>query len=140
MNIRIIEGVRQPPPDTGERWIGEDLCAGLDLARLLLGKPYTEEIVKVDVSNFEGRRDDREAHIVFVTKYGSQIRWGRPLDARDFFVEVTPARKLEYLRQIFQEKHRVDGGFSWIDIRFDAVTYPVSEQAQAAQGARADTR
>ena len=31
MNIRIIEGVKQPPPDTGQRWVGADLTAGLGL-------------------------------------------------------------------------------------------------------------
>lgn len=130
MNIRIIEGIQQPPPESGKKWIGEDLAAGLEMARLLLGRPYTEEIVKIDVSNFEGRKEDREAHVVLVTQYGTEIRWGRPPSARDFFVEVPVAKKLEYLQQLRQQEKRVDAGFPWVDLRTEWITHPV-EGAQA---------
>src|SRR2546430_9627723 len=35
MNIRVIEGVRQPPPESGARWAGDDLLAGVELVKLL---------------------------------------------------------------------------------------------------------
>jgi hypothetical protein len=124
MNIRIIEGVKHAPPESGETWSGPDLAAGLELVRLLFDKPYAEEIVKVDVNNFAGRRDTREAQIVLITKHATQVRWGRPINATDAFAEVSPAQKLKYMEAIFNEKHHVDGGQDWIDIRFDAITYP----------------
>lgn len=127
INIRIIEGIQQPPPESGQRWIGEDLAAGLEMARLLFGRPYTEEIVKIDVSNFEGRQEDREAHVVLITQYGSKIRWGRPPSARDFFVEVPAVKKLEYLQGLHREKKRVDAGYSWIDVRTDGIRYPLHD-------------
>lgn len=124
MNIRVIEGVSRPPPESGQKWIGQDLQAGLDMVRLLFGKPYAEEIVKVDVGNFDGRRDPREAQLVLVTRYNTQVHWGRPVNAEDHFIEVSTAQKLEYLRQVYQQFHRVDGNQPWIDIRFDKITYP----------------
>ena len=100
MNIRIIDGVRQPPPDTGRRWAGQDLAAGLGVAKLLYGKPFAEEIVTINVANFAGRVDQREAQIVFWTKYATQVRWGRPLDAKDFFAEVPANQKLSEMASI----------------------------------------
>lgn len=135
MNIRIVEGVQCPPPKPGRQWIGDDLLAGLDLVKLLYGQPYAEEIVKVDVSNFQGRIDPREAQLVLATKHSTEVRWGRPVNAKDSFIEVSTARKLDYLQRIFEEFKRVDGNHPWIDIRFDKITYP-----SVVPAAHADTR
>ncbi len=132
LNIRIVEGVKQPPPSAGVHWIGDDLAAGLELVKLLFGKPYAEEIVKVNVSNFAGRIDGRAAQLVLVTKDDTEVRWGRPISGQDdFFVEVSPAQKLAYMQAIYNEKRRVDGNQPWIDVRFDAVTYPTPQPQTA---------
>ena len=36
VNIRVIEGVSHAPPETGAKWAGEDLHAGLELVKLLV--------------------------------------------------------------------------------------------------------
>ena len=105
-------------------WGGEDLTSGLALCRLLYGRGFTDEIVKVKVENFAGRRDNREAQLVLVTKYNTEVRWGRPIDAADKFIEVSTDRKLDYLSRVYQEFGRVDARQPWIDIRFDKITYP----------------
>jgi hypothetical protein len=133
MNIRIIEGVRQPPPVTGQRWIGQDLAAGLGLVKLLYGKPYTEELVTVNVANFAGRQDPREAQLVLRTKYATEVRWGRPLDAKDFFAEVPVNQKLEDLKTVVEQYGRVDAGQPWLDIRYDRITYPKPATDAAAR-------
>jgi cell division septal protein FtsQ len=125
-NILIIEGVARPAPrGTGQKWTGEDLRAGLDMAALLLdpaNKPFTHEIRKINVENFNGRRLAREAHIVLFTKYGTEIRWGRPRQAPGF--EIEPARKLDYLRRVYEQYGQVDGKQPYgIDIRSDMITY-----------------
>jgi hypothetical protein len=133
MNIRIIEGVRQPPVESGHLWPGDDLAAGLDLVKLLYGKPYAEAVVKVDVSNFGGRDNPRDAQLTLATCYGTGIKWGRPINAKDFFVEVSTAQKLKYLQQVQAQYGRIDAGQPWIDIRFDRITYPTAlSDAQAA--------
>jgi hypothetical protein len=124
-NIRVVDGVQNPqPPLPGQRWKGDDLAAGLQLVKLLYGLPYAEDIVKVDVANFQGRRDPRDAQLVLLTKYDTEIRWGRPVNAKDFFVEISAAEKLEHMQQVYTQYHRIDGHFPWIDLRFDKVTYP----------------
>ncbi len=124
-NLRIIEGVKREPPESGQKWPGDDLAAGLDLLKLLYGRPYTDDVLKVDVSNFAGRRDPREAHLVLITKYGTQVRWGRPINSKDFFVEVPPSRKLDYLERVYRDFKRLDARHPWIDIRYDKITYPL---------------
>ena len=132
--MRIIEGVRQPPVESGQKWPGEDLAAALELARLLHGHRFADEIIKIDVSNVAGRVDPREAQIVLVTRHGSEIRWGRPVNAKDAFVEIPATRKLDALEQVYARYHRVDANQPWLDIRFDQVTYP--REAASVDGSR----
>jgi hypothetical protein len=47
----------------------------------------------------------------------------------DAFIEVSTARKLDYLRLVFEQFGRVDGKHQCLDIRFDKVTYPSEEEA-----------
>ena len=52
--------------------------------------------------------------------------------ARNTFIEVDPARKLEYLRQVYKDYGRVDGNQQYgIDIRFDKITYPSVDPSTA---------
>jgi hypothetical protein len=142
VNILVIEGVSRPAPaNAGQKWTGEDLRAGLDMAGLLLdpaNQPFTHEIRRINVENFNGRHDAREAQIVLTTCYNTQIRWGRPIKATDRFIEVDPGRKLDYLRRVFQEYGRVDANQQFgIDIRYDKVTYP-SLDPRTAQATTAE--
>jgi hypothetical protein len=129
LSIRIIEGVKQPPAEPGHKWQGDELIAGLEMVKLLFDKSYAQEILKVDVRNFAGRKDAKEAQLVLVTRYGTEVRWGAPLSSKNF--EVPASEKLRYLQAIYEEVGRVDGNHPWIDIRMDAVTYPSVEAAQA---------
>ncbi len=135
INIRIIDGVSHAPVESGNIWPGSDLAGGLELAKLIAGKSYTEEIRRIDVSNYAGRRDPREAEIVLVTKYNTQIRWGRPPSAQDAFIEVPAATKLAALENLFEQKKRVDANEPWIDIRFDRITCPSPTPVDAAADA-----
>lgn len=136
--FRVIEGVRRPPPpQAGQPWEGQDLAAGLELAAFLGYKPFLEEIAGIDVDNFDGRRDAKEAHLTLLTQFGTSIRWGRAVGAKDAFIEVSPERKLAYLQKVQQEFGRVDAKQPYgIDIRYDKVTYPATDP----KGAHADIR
>jgi hypothetical protein len=133
LSLRVIQGVRHAPAGSGQLWPGDDVAAGLELVKLLAGRPFAEELPMVDVSNFGGRRDSQAAQLVLITRYGTQIRWGRPPSAKDYFVEVAAGQKLQSLADIFQQMRRVDGGQPWIDVRFDQVTYPSPPQTAAAE-------
>jgi hypothetical protein len=117
----------------GEQWLGDDLGGGLKMLNYLFDRPYTDQILKVDVSNLGGRVDPKAPQIVLGTKFKTQIWWGRPPSENDVdaFIEVSTARKLNYLRLAFEQFGRVDGRHQWLDIRFDRVTYPSEEDAVA---------
>ena len=136
MNIRIIEGVESPPPEPGLRWHGSDLAAGLAMVKLLYERPSADQIVSVNVANFDGRVDPREAQLVLRTKFATEVRWGRPINATDFFAEVPVTQKLDDLDKVMAQYGRVDAGQPWIDLRFDRITYP---KPDAAPTATADT-
>ncbi len=136
LNIRVVEGISHDPPGAGRHWSGEDLRAALDLVKFLYGKPYAQEACKVDVANFDGRVDPREAQIVLWTtqKIGdvpTQVRWGRPINAKDFFVEISPVQKLEWMEKLVAKYHRLDAGRAWVDLRFDQVIGVKDEEANA---------
>jgi hypothetical protein len=128
LNLRIIEGVGAAAPfQDGHVWSGEDLQAGLDLVKLLFNQPYAEEIQRVNVANFKGRKNPREAQLVLVTKYRTEIRWGEPVRL-PFHSEISPAAKLETLSRVHQQYGRIDANHSWLDIRLDKVTHPAEER------------
>lgn len=122
--LRVIAGVKEPPPSVGLKWPGADVQAGLEMLRLLNDRPISQEILQVDVTNYDGRRDIAAPQLVLTTKYQTQIFWGRPVGSRDSFVEVSPADKLRVLERIANEFGRVDARRAWLDIRFDRVGYP----------------
>ena len=65
-----------------------------------------------------------KAQIVLVTRYNTEIRWGRAWASTDAFIEVRPEYKMERLRRIVAEYGRVDAKERWIDIRFDKIGCP----------------
>lgn len=147
-NIRIVEGVQRPPPQAGRNWGGDDLTAGLDMVRRLYGLRFADEIVKVDVANFGGRVDPREAQLVLGTKHAipgttrtTEIRWGRPIGAKDDFIEVSAERKLDYIRRVYEEFGRCDAGQRWMDVCYDEIRIPsVDAAVNAPTNASAKTR
>lgn len=133
VNVRIIDGVSHAPCESGRVWQGDDLAGGLEMARLLIGQDWADQIRAIDVSNFAGRRDPREAQIVLDTRFGTQLRWGRVPSAKDAFVEVSAAQKLAAIENIYRKDNRVDANQPWIDVRFDRVTCPGPAQDATAQ-------
>jgi hypothetical protein len=138
VNVRIIDGVLHAPTESGRTWPGNDLAGGLELARLLAERDSAEEIRVIDVTNYGGRNDPREAQIVLITQYGTQVRWGRPPSAKDAFIEVPASVKLAAMDRIYEQKNRVDAGQPWVDIRFDQVTCPRPQPAADVESS-ADT-
>jgi cell division septal protein FtsQ len=129
--LRIVDGVRQPPPEAGRKWAGADLAAGLDLVKLFYGKLFLDEVTVVDVTNFGGRVKRGDPQLTLQTRYGTAVWWGRPLNTKDFFVEVSPIRKLEILRAIVQQHGRIDANQAYVDVRYDDYLIPTTQPAEA---------
>jgi hypothetical protein len=107
------------------------MMAGMKMAQNRHGQPYAEEIVLFDGAKYCGTDTPNEALLVLLTKRGTEVRWGRPINAKDFFIEVSVAQKLDYMRRVYEQFGRVDANQAWIDIRFDKITYPSSGEPHA---------
>ena len=135
--LRVVSGVRLPPPEDGHRWAGYDLTAALDVAKLFHDKSYLDGVTGIDVANVGGRVDRSQPQVVLNTKYGTQVFWGRPpLAVADYFVEVPVARKLALLRAVVHQFGRVDAGKAWLDVRFDTGLLPADPPADGTAAPR----
>lgn len=134
VNLRIVEGVVAPPPfKAGLKWSGEDLQAGLELVKFMYGRVEAEDIHRVNVANYGERQAKGNAEMVLITKYHTEIRWGKPLHRWRW--EVSPTQKLERMANLWKQTGRVDGGLAWLDVRLDRTVKPDEEGlAQAGEG------
>ena len=133
-NLRVVVGVaKKPPSDAGEKWDAADLKAGLDVAALLNGVAAARDVTVIDVSNFAerrirwsaGARERWAAQVVLRTKADTVVFWGRPPEANDFLVEVSPQTKLANLQAVAKHFHGRPWP-EWVDLRAehnDAVQY-----------------
>ncbi len=133
INLRVVEGVAKGPPAAGQKWPGQDLAAGLELVKLFYAKPYLDEITAINVKNFGGQVRRGDPQLVLETRYGTQIWWGRPINAKDFFVEVPVSRKLEILQATVAQRGRIDAGKPYFDVRYEDFLVP-SDAAPAEAG------
>ena len=97
---REILGVKSNPPAEGQVWTAEDLLAGVNILRLIDGKPFTKEITAIDVSNYRGRLNTYKSHIVMSTEKQSELRWGRAIGTEGR-IEVSYEMKLHHLEELF---------------------------------------
>ncbi|MFQ5804900.1 MAG: hypothetical protein ACE5I3_00455 [Phycisphaerae bacterium] len=109
----LIEGVAEPLPQPGERWPGDDLAAGLTLARFLYraetaGRlPFRDTLRSIAVGNFGGRENPWAGRLQLVTRNPeSYIHWGYP-PGEEYGTESTAERKLEMLNILHEELGRL---------------------------------
>jgi hypothetical protein len=120
----VIQGVQSPPPIDGQQWVADDLQAGLKLLKLVLTRPYANQVTVVDVRNYAQRISDAEPELRMWAQVGrsrpTDIRFGRfPQPAGGDWV-ISPARKMQYLDGYVEDQGgRLAGVHQYIDVRFD---------------------
>lgn len=118
----MIRGVRSAPPRPGERWVADDLVAGLKLVALMGSREYGNQVTVADVRNYDQRvsRCDPELQVYAQVGHGplTEIRFGRFPRKMDWV--VTPDRKMRYLDE-YVDSHggRLAGLDDWLDLRYD---------------------
>lgn len=120
----VISGARAAPPRLGHRWAGEDVAAGLKLARFLYRNetekhmPFRKEVAAIDISNFRGNRDPRAGRLKLLTiNPQSYIHWGLP-PGEEYDIESAAELKLGMLCRLYAKEGRLpDRGP--IDVRAD---------------------
>jgi cell division septal protein FtsQ len=123
--IVTVDGLEfDKPPALGQVWRGDDLAAALVvLSRLekmdsavTPNKPLLREIDKIDVSNFDGRKNKREPHITLLTKEGTEIIWGAEIGAWQRHLESPDDDKLAKLYTYYQQAGTLSG-VKYINLR-----------------------
>jgi hypothetical protein len=124
--IVTIQGVRvRQVPAAGTVLEKDDLFAALGLIFVLdqmdklecPGKPLLAEIDRVDITNFQGRDNLSDPHIVLVTKDETPIDWGAELKAGGTYLEQTDRTKLASLYTYYKECGTLLGNVKRVDLR-----------------------
>ncbi len=111
----LVQGVSSTAPDPGEAWPGDDIAAGLRLARMILDQPYAKQVVAVSIHNYGGREDSYRSHIELVTdSAGNRILWGSA--PGEELEENSADQKLRILAENFRRHGRIDAHEPRIDI------------------------
>ncbi|MBI1375548.1 MAG: hypothetical protein GC159_22780 [Phycisphaera sp.] len=130
LGVAVIRGVRSAPPYAGQKWVGEDVQAGLKLAALVETQPWSAQVRAVDVSNYDGRIDNRLPHLQLVTDHGA-VRWGRaPGDSR--FYEPDAATKLRQIERVVERFNSIDANGQIVDVYTDNVMIRRAQPFQTA--------
>jgi hypothetical protein len=123
VEITGLPGVRNIPP-LGEVWEGDDLAAAITLLELLerrdrietSQKPILSEINRLDVSNFDGRKNRKLPHIVLYAKDDTKIMWGARIGEWQRYLESTDEQKIAKLYSYYKEFGSLSGGVKFINL------------------------
>jgi hypothetical protein len=138
-HLTIVEVTGMPPvtalPPRGEVWPCNDLAAAIQILdrldrmdRILTpDKPLLREIDRIDVSNYKGRQDDNQAHIILYSKNNAEILWGAEIGTWQRHLESTDEEKLAKLYHHYQTYGTLSGGVKYINLRDprDKVPLPI---------------
>ena len=121
-----IVGTSEPNRgDYGSAWPGVDVAAGLELARLLIAKPWCPEVAAIDLSQYA-----QDQTLSLITRSNGRLLWGRAPNDRSV-AEVTPDAKLRTIDFLYASQRRIDsGGGRTIDLRGDLVTVRAETTAE----------
>jgi hypothetical protein len=108
----------------GEVWEGDDLAAAITLLDRLerrdrietTQKPLLSEINRLDVSNFDGRKNRKLPHIVLYAKDDTKIMWGAKVGEWQRYLESTDEQKIAKLYSYYKEYGTLSGGVKYINL------------------------
>lgn len=107
--LPVIVGVAAAAPKAGQIWTGDDVQAGLSLAKLLSAEPYTNQIVAYDVA---GRDTRKRIWLSLRTKTNGMVWWGLP-PGQERTIEREAKVKMQWLAQISasrEHRFQIDSG------------------------------
>jgi hypothetical protein len=112
-------------PALGEVWQRNDLDAAVAVLIMLARrdrleasqKPLLSEIASIDVSNFDGRKNNSHAHIILYAKDDTEIMWGAEAGKWQQHLESTDEQKLAKLYSYYKEEGTLLGRAKYINLR-----------------------
>lgn len=140
-NLSIVEikglSLVTTTPPLGEVWRRDDLAAAIEILGRLYemdksitpDKPLLFEIDRIDVSNFNGREDGRQPHIILYAKDNTEIMWGAAVGKWQQHLESMDEQKLAKLYDYYKEFGTLSGGAKYINLRDpkDKIPLPIDK-------------
>ncbi len=138
-DLTIVEikgfSARSIPP-AGDTMAGDDIAAAIKLLAVLETMdqistplaPLLGEIASIDVSNLDGRRNRRKAHIVLYAKDGTQVNWGAAYGRSARYVEASEKEKVAMLYEFYTQHGTIQGKVKYIELRnpLEAIPRPTA--------------
>jgi len=112
-------------PPLGKVWHRNDLAAAIKILdrldrmdkSLTPDRPLLREIDRIDVSNFKGRQNSDDSHIILYSKDNTEIMWGAEMGAWQRHLESTDEEKLAKLYHYYETYGTLSGGVKYINLR-----------------------
>lgn len=133
--VGLAETIDMPEP--GRIWLCDDLAAATKILDRMnqmdksfaSERPLLFEIDRIDVRNFNGRRDEGEPHIVMYTKDDIQIIWGAEWGKWQQHLESTDQEKLAKLWGYYRQHGTLSVGVKYINLRDpqDKIPLPIDK-------------
>ena len=124
-------------PEPGRAWLCDELAAATKILdrmnqmdkNFASDKPLLFEIDRIDMRNFNGRRDEGEPHIVLYTKDNVQIIWGAEWGKWQQHLESTDQEKLAKLWGYYRQHGTLAVGVKYINLRDpqDKIPLPIDK-------------
>ena len=123
VEITGLSAARNIPP-LGEVCQGDDLAAAITLLDRLerrdrietTQKPLLSEISRLDVSNFDGRKNRKLPHIILYAKDDTKIMWGAKIGEWQRHLESTDEQKIAKLYGYYKEYGTLSGEVKFINL------------------------
>lgn len=124
VEIKGLASTAEAPP-LGSVWDRDDLGAAIAILNqlgkrdrsLTSDKPLLYEIDRIDVTNYNGRKNDRRPHILLYAKDNTEITWGAELGKWQRHLESTDEQKLAKLYGYYKEYGTLSGRAKYINLR-----------------------
>lgn len=136
VEIKGLPLITKTPP-LGKVWQRDDLAAAIMILdrldhmdkSLTPDKPLLDEIDRIDVSNFNGRKNSRQAHIILYSKDNTEIIWGAEVGKWQRHLESTDQEKLAKLYGYYKDYGTLSGGARYINLRDprDKISLPIDK-------------
>ncbi|UCE48939.1 MAG: hypothetical protein JSW47_02115 [Phycisphaerales bacterium] len=140
-NLPIVEiaglSMQQEIPPPGQAWRCDDLAAAITILdrmgqldrSLTPDKPLLFEIGCIDMSNFSGRKNSTQPHIVLHTQDNIEIIWGAEWGKWQQYLESRDDEKLAKLYDYYNHHGTLSVGVKYINLRDpqDKIPLPIDK-------------
>lgn len=128
----VVGFTQRSIPSPGSVWLADDVKAAVELANLLslmdlrmmsiekpIQKPLLDEIASIDVSNFAGRKNAAQPHLILNVNDGvTQVYWGAAMGQATRYLEAHEKEKITSLYQHYTEYgNTLKGKGKFIELR-----------------------